>query len=63
MHESSNSYGFPSETLVDSINKIPQRIISEQAITALKDALRLEFKQELAQQRQDLQAQIDELKK
>lgn len=49
--------------LVDSVNNIPQKVLSDAAGTALKDAVVLELREGLNQMRQELQTQIDELKR
>lgn len=45
----------------ESIDKIPQRLLSDEAKAVLKDAVLAELRQELAQLRLELQRQIDEL--
>jgi vacuolar-type H+-ATPase subunit E/Vma4 len=47
----------------DSIEKLPQRLLSEEAKNALKQAVLTDIRAELQQLRSDMQSQIDELKK
>lgn len=46
----------------ESIDKLPQRLLSEEAKNALKEAVLADIRIELATLRKDMQSQIDDLK-
>jgi hypothetical protein len=52
-----------NNNLKTSLDKMPQRLLSEEARKSIENALREEFKAQLDQLRKDLQDQINSLKK
>ena len=48
--------------LTDAVNKLPQRLLSDEAKKEIADSLRTEMKADIEELRKDLQRQIDDLK-